>query len=659
MKSLTEQKRIRKIFSIPFQVICLAAVLVWLISRFVDLGTPPVFERDQWTQRDGFIAITYTSLSKKNEEDCNSVAQFTEHLAVLKEAGYNCVTGEDILNFYNNDRPLPEKALYIMLEGGRKDSAVFGQEALGKAAAHAAFFTYTDTMLRGADFFADERDVLILDQSEHWEVGSQGHRLHLLPESPEGKPTFFLCDYARDAAGERLESDDALAARFREFYRLSWEPLSEYVQSGPRVFVFPPANSFHTMPEEVKELNRELMRQYFDLAFTRVGPAFNAAGQDIRDLTRMRVPPDMSGAELVVHLRRARLEKEDYAPDRPEQSIEWLTFKSEVRCEEADTIYIPEEKHTPVPAFLQGSHAWEDVDLSVRFFRENTRRMLYLRYASNTSFIRASVSGNQLLVEERVPGVGLRHVYDALLPAQDSWKLRLLLKGNRLRIFLDDEPLPGAHLPLSRAIRRGHLGLAAHAEAGERAVFGKLKAASLPDLWRVLQREETEAGHYLSVNVSVIQLPATAKESEDTLMELLHSTGAGELAVAALPPGDTVFNETRLRVAGISPDEVQMLWSGVMLTPDPSDGWEEVDAILRRIRISGHSPVLRLSLAAAESLAASGHTLDADKFLLDCRHEDLAPAVWRVLANRHNSNDFLYRFDDSDEMRGFYAPRKL
>jgi hypothetical protein len=658
MKSLAKQKRIRKLLSIPLQVVGLGAILFWLVSRFPAPGAPPVFDRDKWTQRDGFIAITYTSLSKINEEDCNSVNQFTEHLAALKEAGYNCVTGEDIVNFYNNNRPLPEKAMYIMLEGGRKDSALFGQEALGEASAYAAFFTYTDTMIRGEDFFAGKRDVQTLDLSEHWEVGSQGYRLHHVSESPGVQRNFFLCDYARDAAGERLESEEELLERIREFYRLSWEPLHEVIKKGPRAFVFPPANSFHTMPEDVEQINRQLMRQYCDLAFTRVGPAFNAAGQDIRDLTRMRVPPDMSGTELVAHLQHARLEREGYAPDKPEQAIEWVTFKNEVRVEGPDTVYIPEEKHMPVPAFLQGSHAWEDVDLSVYFFRENTRRMIYLRYSSNTSFIRASVSGSRLLVEERVPDVGLRHVYDVMLPAQDSWKLRLLLKGNRLRIFLDDEPLSGAHLPLSRTIRRGHLGLAAHAEAGEKAVFGKLKAASLPDLWRVSDRNEADVGRYFSVSATIIQLPATAKESEDTLAELMQSTGAGELAVAALPLGDMVFHETRLLVAGISPEEKQSLWSGVMLTPDPTDGWEEVGTVLQRIRKSGHSPVLRLSLSAAASLAASGRSLDADKFLLDCRYEDLAPGVWRALANRHNRNDFLYLYEDSGEMRGLYAPRE-
>jgi hypothetical protein len=651
------RKDIRKAFSVIIQFTVMAAVGGCIAVQFMDLGEKPVFERETWTQRDGFTAISYQALTRSEDEGINTVSQFTSHLEALKREGYTFITGRDIVDFYNN-RPLPEKALYLMLEGGRKDSAIFGQKALGDLSGHAAFYTFTDTLRHQASFFVDAGQLRTLSKSQFWEVGSQGYKLIAFPETPGMRESFYLCDYERDGTGARMESDAAMVARLEEFYRLSYEPMASALTEEPRAFVFPPANSFYVMPEAIELANRRLIEEYFDMAFTREGAAFNAAGQDVRDLSRMRVPPDMSAEELIVHLRNAHTERLGYARNGPEEEDEWLTHKSAVLCENMDVIYIPEEKDYPVPAFLQGSHAWEDIDLSVVFHRENSERMLYLRYASKTSFVRVSVSGARLLVQERIPGVGLRTLLERPMPGLDACRVRLLLKGNRLQVFLDGAPLPDGPVPLSRSHRPGRLGLAALSDAGERSLFGNLTASVLSPLWQDRGRLTPRSAAPALVTASIIRLPRAGEEQEESMAQLLQSAGAGEYAVAALAPGNLDFREEALLLSSITPTRARLLWSGVLLEPDGAVSWEDVNLALENVRHSGFSPILRLNLAVAKHLAESGQTMKADKFVLDFAFDDITPEHWQRLANRHNRNTFYYLALDRDATRGVYAPRR-
>jgi hypothetical protein len=651
------RKDIRKVFSVMLQLVVLFGVGGCIALQFMDLGKAPVFERDQWIQRDGFTAISYQALTRDADEGVNTEAQFSAHLAALQQAGYSFITGQDVVDFYNN-KPLPENALYLMLEGGRKDSAIFGQKVLSDSSGYAAFYTYTDTMLHRTGFFVDADQLHTLSRSKFWEVGSQGYKLIAFDPSPGMRQTFFLCDYERDGTGVRIESDDQMIARLEEFYRLSYEPVQQAATGEARAFIFPPANSFYIMPEGVELANRKLIEEHFDLAFTREGAAFNAAGQDVRDLTRMRIAPDMTAEELVRYLQNAHTERKGYALDGPESADEWLTYKSIVLCEGPDVIYIPDEKDFPVPAFLQGSHAWEDLDLSVVLPRENSERMIYLRYASKTSFVRVSVAGSRLLVQERLPGVGLRKLYDSLLPKGESCRLRLRLKGNRLLITMNDVPLPDGPLPLSRSHQPGRLGIAALADAGTRSVFGNLTASILPVLWQDRGVLPQGVEGKSSVTASIIPLPTGQGDREQALAALMQSAGAGEFAIAALPQGDMDFREDALLLTSLRPSRAKILWSGVLVRPGEASTWEDVERTLERIRKSGFSPVLRLSLTEAVALARSGQSLKADKFVLDFGFGDMPPDDWRGLAKRHNRNNFLYMSAAVDAPKGLYAPRR-
>ncbi len=161
------------------QWIFLIAVGGFAVHLFLERGAPPRFDRESWTQRDGFTAISYSSLTHGEKPGLNSREQFARHVAALEAAGYQWITTDDIVRYYRDGEPLPEKALYLMMEGGRKDTVIFGQEIMEKTGVHATLFTTTNTLKEWNNFFVTKSNVAALAKSPFWDVGSQG--LGLLP----------------------------------------------------------------------------------------------------------------------------------------------------------------------------------------------------------------------------------------------------------------------------------------------------------------------------------------------------------------------------------------------------------------------------------------------------------------------------------------------
>ena len=46
------------------QWVILAAIGIFVVQLFIERGSPPQFDRESWTQRDGFTAISYGSLTR-------------------------------------------------------------------------------------------------------------------------------------------------------------------------------------------------------------------------------------------------------------------------------------------------------------------------------------------------------------------------------------------------------------------------------------------------------------------------------------------------------------------------------------------------------------------------------------------------------------------
>jgi len=636
------KKNIWKIFRTVLQVICLVCVAGYIVWLYMERGVPPHFDRDSWTQRDGFTAISYSELTREPKPGLNSRQQFAVQVAALKQAGYHWITTDDIVQFYHNDAPLPEKALYLMLEGGRKDNVIFGQDTLGKESAHASIYTTTATLSSWSNFFITRSNVASLAKSQFWDVQSQGVGLKLINQhSKESSPDFFLTDYLRDADGKRKESDARMYERLQEYYKTSYDKLASLMPSPPTSFIMMPANSYNSyMPAAIKKANQELTRKYFKIAYTREGGAFNAASGSAYDLTRMQVPADFGPKELLDALTKWNSTRTTFMLSSPDDAQDWTAFWTQVEATPHELVLSPKEGSSD-PALLRGSSLWENMDMFVTLSTKDTQpRFIYLRYTSSDSYLRITVLFNRLMVHERLPQQGLFLVYEKELSTAPPWNMHIRLKGNRLAVNVNGIPTDPSLLPVSAQLRKGAVGLGAAAKKNYCARFGNVRAQTIPTVW-----ERVENGSELQSNdITAVMLPLSqaAAQSGATAHLLLRARSQGEMVVAAMPAGNLDFSVDLLNVPQFAATESTKLWDGVMVSPAADADWDAVNVALAAISKSRLLAVVQLSKAAATALANSGKRLLADRFVLDFDRADLSDAVWTPLAHRHNRNNFLY-----------------
>ncbi|WP_022657395.1 hypothetical protein [Desulfovibrio desulfuricans] len=631
----------------------LIGLCVFIVQLFMERGRPPQFDRESWTQRDGFTAISYGSLTRDEKPGLNSRQQFAEHVAAIEKAGYQWITTDDVISFYRDGEPLPEKALYLMMEGGRKDSVIFGQEIMGKTGVHASLFTTTGTLKSWNNFFVTKSNVAALAKSPFWDLGSQG--LGLLPineNMPKVTPGYFLTDFLRDSTGLPAETEEQMRDRLAAYYKDSFEPLAKLMPEPPKAFVMMPANSFNAaMPHAVKEANRDLVQQYFQMAFSREGAAFNSAVDDRFALTRVQIKPDWPEQHLLEVLSLKTAKRTRFSLAEGDTADSWMAFRTRVEASGRDIVLTPQEGKAD-PVMLRGSNMWDNVSLSMTIAqKENVDRYVYLRYATPSAFLRVTLHGARLLVQERVPGQGLYTIADETMSTQPPWRFDILLKGNRLKVLLDGKALGPGFLPVSPTLRLGAVALGTGDVEGYEGRFGSLNIVRIPSLWRVESTGSASSGSVVparaqEVTACVVPLAAGASASsadaERVSRQVLRARAEGSMTIAALSPGNLVLNDSMLLMAPFSMEQSRRLWDGIMVQPLAQSSWKDVAATLKAIAAAGYRPVVRLTRDAAAALAASGVTLSADHYLLDFTRAEIPESLWTPLAHRHNRNNFLY-----------------
>ena len=633
------------------QWVILAAICVFVVQLFIERGSPPHFDRESWTQRDGFTAISYGSLTRDDKPGLNSRGQFAQHVAAMEKAGYQWITTEDIIKFYRDGEPLPEKALYLMMEGGRKDSVIFGQEIMARYGVHATLFTTTGTLKSWNNFFVTKSNVAALAKSPFWNVGSQGLGLQAINENmPDVTPGYFLTDFLRDPTGLPAETEDQMRARLADYYKNSFEPLAKIMPEPPQAFVMMPANSFNAaMPFAVKEANLTLAEQYFKLAFTREGTAFNSAVDDPFALTRVQIKPEWTEERLLEVLSLKTTVRKRFSLADGDTADSWLAFRTRVEVAGQDVVLEPQSGLSD-PVVLRGSNLWDNASLSVGFGqKENVARYIYLRYATPSSFLRVTLQGARLLVHERVPGQGLYTVMDEIIPTQPPWRFDILLKGNRLKVALGGKALGPGFMPVSPSVRQGAVALGTDDVEGYEGHFSSLEIDRLPSLWRM---EQASAAAQVSsgsadVTACVVPLAAEGADAERVSRQVLRARAGGSMTIAALAPGNLVLDDRALLIAPFSVEQSRKLWDGIMVQPLAQNSWSDVVATLKAIAAAGYRPVVRLSRDTAAALVTSGLTLPAEHYLLDFRRDDIPLSLWTPLAHRHNRNNFLYATADN------------
>jgi len=190
-------------------------------------------------KNNGFIAVSYYGVDRDGSKTLISTGALEEQIKALKDNGYVTINQQDILDYYNKGKALPEKSLFLLFEDGRKDTAIFSQKILEQYNYKANIMTYADKLEKNDSKFLAPKDLLKLKSSSYWELGTNGYRLEYLnvydkdlnflgnlssaefskgADKIQGNYNHYLMDYIRDKNKIPMENYDEMKARISKDY---------------------------------------------------------------------------------------------------------------------------------------------------------------------------------------------------------------------------------------------------------------------------------------------------------------------------------------------------------------------------------------------------------------------------------------------------------
>lgn len=249
------------------------------------------------------------------------------------------------------------------------------------------------------------------------------------------------------------------------------------------------------------------------------------------------------------------------------------------------------------------SREWKNVEMTVGLDGGGeSRREIYLRYASSASFLRLVLDGGNLLVQERVPETGLVSIHEHPLSIVEGESLTLLLKGERLGLFAGGKALMDDFIAISPLIASGATVLSCDNRNGNetlRAPFA-VRTAAIPERWLAAP---ANGGTALDKDATAIILqPRENAVAGGLAKTLITAVNQGVMTFALLPESADSLDALRSSLKGLPEVLVKRLWTGVIIpAPRNRDG----AAFFSRLMADARDQGLRVAaLATPESADA-------------------------------------------------------
>ncbi len=312
--NFTKRKERHKLLRTLLQFVILGICIALLASLFFHFKTyHPYGEKEvsDSSEDTGFIAISYFGVDRIGDTSTLIGKDLLEeHLKALKAQGYVTITQQDIEDYYLHGKKLPKRALYLMFEDGRRDTAIFADNLMERMNYKATMMTYAGEFDREDPKFLKPKELRDMEESTFWELGTNGYRLEYINVRDrygnylgEIDPlryamvhrylgryyNHYLMDYIRDKNGVPKESYDHMKRRVSYDYEHLNDVYQDKLGEVPSVYVLMHANTGRFgNNRDVSAVNEYWIRDLFKMNFNREGYSFNQRNSSIYDLTRMQ-----------------------------------------------------------------------------------------------------------------------------------------------------------------------------------------------------------------------------------------------------------------------------------------------------------------------------------------------------------------------------------
>nr|WP_106781671.1 polysaccharide deacetylase family protein [Lysinibacillus timonensis] len=300
-----------KIIRTILQIIIISLLLAVVIPFIFYTEKYKVLDQSKFTNTEGFIALSYFGVDLYGNTKYISKETLEKQLTLLKDQGFETISQQQIIDFYQNGSPLPEKALFLSFEDGRNDSSIFAQPILEKLNYKATMFTYANKMDTSDTKFLKPKHLIDMTNSGFWELGTNGYRLTYInifnsegeyiglrdennvPDKTEIEYyNHYLMDYIRDEYMITTETIDDMKERIKNDYSLIKNIYTEEFGYIPKAYAIMHANTLYNhMDKHVEEANDTQIKDIFSLHFNMELDAYNHSQEDLYNLSRLQVAP--------------------------------------------------------------------------------------------------------------------------------------------------------------------------------------------------------------------------------------------------------------------------------------------------------------------------------------------------------------------------------
>ena len=328
IKWIESKTDVYKLFRSICEAVVVIAVIVVLLKVFLvsnryepyDAGNPAVVSGED----KGFLCISYFGIDRNGTDTLVSTTDLQEQLQALHNSGYVTITQQDVIDYYEKGKALPDKALLLVFEDGRTDTAIFSQPILERENYKASMCSYGSNLSSRDSKMLKGKDLLNLEENSFWENGTNGYRLSYINvfdryhtflgemnsleynavKAYLGREyNHYLMDYLRDENYMPIESYSTMKERISYDYELMEKTYMEQLGYVPRLNILMHSNTdMFGNNKRVSEVNEENMTRLFAMNINREGFALNTAESDIYDLTRLQSQAYWSTNHLLMRI---------------------------------------------------------------------------------------------------------------------------------------------------------------------------------------------------------------------------------------------------------------------------------------------------------------------------------------------------------------------
>lgn len=501
-----KRKNKRKVIRTTVQMIILLVLGFILFHAVFDIKQYAEPDKAQWTNQDGFIALSYFGVARNGTSDLISKKRLDQQLKALHDQGYVTISQQDVMDYYKLGKPLPPKALFLSFEDGRNDSSLFAQPLLEKYNYKATVLSYANKVGSNESKFLQPKDMLSMMKNGYWELGSNGYRLSYInifdkegkligvKEENEFKDrantsyyTHYLMDFIRDENLVPAEHRAEMEARINADYKSMKEIYNKTLGFVPNVYMIMHANILYNgMNRLVENVNDQNIKAMFGMHFNREGLSLNKSSDSLYNLTRVQPASYWYTNHLLMKISKDTGQKVSFIAGDERRSAKWQLISGAAEFTD-NRIAL-----TSVPAgsgmlLLKDIHA-ADVKLTAELGGHAVgSQSIYVRYDQNTdSFVRVSIEDNSVIVEQKAPGGKVERLLASKLgdkAAERAKQLEVSVSGDQLTVIVDDVQL--SLQQISTSIVGGNIALASKASLNNEkddiydAVFDNIKVTTV------------------------------------------------------------------------------------------------------------------------------------------------------------------------------------